>query len=63
MIGDGWDGEPSVRPGEYSGLGPTGPIRARRVAVVTGSRADFGLLRPVMEAVQNHPELELLVVA
>lgn len=36
---------------------------ALRVAVVTGSRADFGLLRPVMLAVRNHPSLELAVIA
>jgi UDP-hydrolysing UDP-N-acetyl-D-glucosamine 2-epimerase len=34
-----------------------------RVAVVTGSRADFGLLTPVMQAVDAHPDLELLVIA
>lgn len=39
------------------------PTRRRRVAVVTGSRADFGLLRPVMRAVRDHAELELLVIA
>ncbi|MBK7406499.1 MAG: UDP-N-acetylglucosamine 2-epimerase (hydrolyzing) [Phycisphaerales bacterium] len=60
MIGDGWDGEPSVRPGAYEGGGATAP---RRVAVVTGSRADFGLLRSVMAAVENHPRLDLMVIA
>lgn len=60
MIGDGWDGDPAVRPGAYEGGPGAGP---RRVAVVTGSRAEFGLLRPVMEAVQKHPGLELLVIA
>lgn len=34
-----------------------------RVMVVTGTRAEFGLLRPVMEAIEGHPGLELLVVA
>ncbi|MGE3512756.1 MAG: UDP-N-acetylglucosamine 2-epimerase [Vicinamibacterales bacterium] len=33
------------------------------VAVVTGSRAEFGLLRPVMKAIAARPELDLLVVA
>jgi UDP-hydrolysing UDP-N-acetyl-D-glucosamine 2-epimerase len=33
------------------------------VAVVTGSRADFGLLAPVMRAVATRPDLELLVIA
>jgi len=48
----------------------TGPIdmpisqqTRTRVAVVTGTRAEFGLLRPVMEAVARHPHLELLCVA
>ncbi|CAG0961752.1 GDP/UDP-N,N'-diacetylbacillosamine 2-epimerase (hydrolysing) [Phycisphaerales bacterium] len=34
-----------------------------RIAVVTGSRAEFGLLRPVMKAVEKHPHLELAVIA
>jgi UDP-hydrolysing UDP-N-acetyl-D-glucosamine 2-epimerase len=33
-----------------------------RVAVVTGSRAEFGLLDPVMHAIEAHPALELLVL-
>jgi UDP-hydrolysing UDP-N-acetyl-D-glucosamine 2-epimerase len=59
MIGDGWNDEPAVRP--VSGLEPREGLR--RVAVVTGSRAEFGLLRPVMRAVGTHPELELMVIA
>jgi UDP-hydrolysing UDP-N-acetyl-D-glucosamine 2-epimerase len=57
MIGDSWDGhgEPPSNPHE--------PRPPRRVAVVTGSRAEFGLLRPVMHAVQQHKDLELLVIA
>jgi GDP/UDP-N,N'-diacetylbacillosamine 2-epimerase (hydrolysing) len=35
----------------------------RKVCVVTGTRAEFGLLRWLMEEVRNHPELELQVVA
>ncbi|MFG0251912.1 MAG: UDP-N-acetylglucosamine 2-epimerase [Phycisphaerales bacterium JB038] len=35
----------------------------RRIAVVTGTRAEFGLLRPVMDAIAARPELELLVLA
>ena len=62
MIGDGWDGDPSVRPGEFE-TSPGGGRRVRRVAVVTGSRAEFGLLRPVMAAVQAHPGLDLDVIA
>jgi UDP-hydrolysing UDP-N-acetyl-D-glucosamine 2-epimerase len=58
MIGDGWDGDPAMRPG------PAVPIRAaRRIAVVTGTRAEFGLLRPVMHAVAKQPSLELAVIA
>ncbi len=60
MIGDGWDGDPSTRPQPD----PTpGDRPARRVAVVTGSRAEFGLLRPVMTAIAAHPGLELVVIA
>jgi UDP-hydrolysing UDP-N-acetyl-D-glucosamine 2-epimerase len=33
-----------------------------RVAAVTGSRADYGLLRPVMRAIAEHPQLELMVI-
>ncbi len=35
----------------------------RRVAIVTGSRADFGLLSPVIYAAQARPDLEPLVIA
>jgi UDP-hydrolysing UDP-N-acetyl-D-glucosamine 2-epimerase len=35
----------------------------RRIAIATGTRAEFGLLRPVLEAIDAHPELELLVYA
>lgn len=35
----------------------------KRVAVVTGTRAEFGLLVPVMRAIGAHPDLELLVIA
>ena len=34
----------------------------RTIAVVTGSRADYGLLRPVMRAILDHAELELRVI-
>lgn len=34
-----------------------------RVCVATGTRAEFGLLRPVMRAVQARPDLELSVIA
>ena len=35
----------------------------RTIAIVTGSRADFGLLRPVIAAVDAHPKLTARVVA
>src|SRR4051812_36658248 len=35
----------------------------RRIAIITGTRAEFGLLRPVMRAVQEQKDLELLVIA
>ena len=34
----------------------------RTIAVVTGSRADYGLLRPVMRAIRDHTDLELRVI-
>lgn len=37
--------------------------RKRKICVVTTSRADYGRLKPVMREIQNHPELELQVVA
>jgi UDP-hydrolysing UDP-N-acetyl-D-glucosamine 2-epimerase len=40
----------------------SGMQHKRRVAVVTGTRAEFGLLEPVMRAVRDHPALELSVV-
>ncbi len=57
MIGDGWDGDPSARPGTPE------PARRVRIAVVTGSRAEFGLLTPVMRAIAATPTLELIVFA
>lgn len=38
------------------------PTSKRRVMVVTGSRSEFGLLRPVMEAVRKNKRLALQVV-
>src|SRR5262245_14749155 len=35
----------------------------KRVAVITGTRAEFGLLKPVMRAIQERGDLELLVIA
>jgi UDP-hydrolysing UDP-N-acetyl-D-glucosamine 2-epimerase len=58
MIGDGWNGEtPPLRPSARPSNGP------RRVAVVTGSRAEFGLLKPVMLEVAARPDLTLMVIA
>ena len=34
----------------------------RKIAVVTGTRAEFGLLLPVMNAIDQHPGLELNVI-
>jgi UDP-N-acetylglucosamine 2-epimerase (non-hydrolysing)/GDP/UDP-N,N'-diacetylbacillosamine 2-epimerase (hydrolysing) len=31
----------------------------RRIAVVTGSRAEYGLIRSTLRAIDNHPDLEL----
>lgn len=59
MIGDGWDGDPSARPESDS----PGHSERRRIVVVTGSRAEFGLLRPVMRAIAAREDSELLVVA
>ena len=36
---------------------------SRRVLVVTGTRAEFGLLRSTMVAIRSHSELELIVLA
>ncbi|MEX2218480.1 MAG: UDP-N-acetylglucosamine 2-epimerase [Phycisphaerales bacterium] len=58
MIGPNWTDSPSPRPSP-----DPQPARRLRVAVITGSRAEFGLLRPVMRAIQHRPELELLVIA
>ncbi len=37
-------------------------MSVRKICVLTGTRAEFGLLRPVMEAIQAHPDLELQVL-
>jgi len=38
-------------------------VSRRRCVVVTGSRAEYGLLRPIMAAINAHASLELQVVA
>lgn len=58
MIGDGWNEDPSVRPQM-----PRDTADRLRILIVTGSRAEFGLLRPVMHAVAAESKLELYVVA
>ncbi|MFH1400612.1 MAG: UDP-N-acetylglucosamine 2-epimerase [Nanoarchaeota archaeon] len=35
---------------------------SKHICVVTGSRADYGILRPVMHAIKAHPKLKLSVV-
>ena len=36
---------------------------SRKICVVTGTRAEFGLLRWLMQEIQTDPELELQVIA
>jgi UDP-hydrolysing UDP-N-acetyl-D-glucosamine 2-epimerase len=62
MIGDGWDDVPAVRPQQDTDDLDI-PAGTRRVAVVTGTRAEFGLLRPVMHAIAKRRELSLMVIA
>jgi UDP-hydrolysing UDP-N-acetyl-D-glucosamine 2-epimerase len=38
---------------------PTVPHRRRRICFVTGTRAEFGLMRTTLRAIQAHPSLEL----
>ncbi len=35
----------------------------RRICVITGTRAEYGLLRTVMRAIHRHPRLELRIIA
>lgn len=59
---------PNDRPGRERGeVGMYGehepaPPGVRRIAVVTGTRAEFGLLRPVMHAILATPSLQLATV-
>jgi len=34
----------------------------RKICVLTGSRAEYGLLKPIMLAIKNHPKLELSTI-
>jgi GDP/UDP-N,N'-diacetylbacillosamine 2-epimerase (hydrolysing) len=36
--------------------------RRRNICFITGTRAEFGLMRPVLEAVESHPRLRLQLV-
>ena len=62
MIGDGWDDDPAIRPGERPGR-ESDAHAPKLIAGVTGSRAEFGLLRPVFRAIQDREDLELAVIA
>ena len=35
---------------------------SRKIAVVTGSRAEYGLLRPLMEEIRRHDDLTLILM-
>lgn len=35
--------------------------KIKKIMVVTGTRAEYGLLKPVMKAIKNNPQLELLL--
>jgi len=35
----------------------------RKIAVVTGTRAEYGILRPVLKAIEQHPKLQLVLIA
>jgi len=59
MIGEGWTDKGESRDRESR----ADPEHPRRIAVVTGTRAEFGLLTPVMEAVRERADCELLVIA
>lgn len=54
--------EDQLHDNDLLGPSPKTPGKAR-VAVVTGTRAEFGLLRPVMTAIAAQPRLELAVIA
>lgn len=36
---------------------------SRKITVITGTRAEYGLLYPVMQAIQKHPKLDLSIIA
>ncbi|MEM9166514.1 MAG: UDP-N-acetylglucosamine 2-epimerase [Planctomycetota bacterium] len=57
MIGSEWSGPKRDTPAR------AGDHTRRRIAVVTGTRAEFGLLVPIMRAIESRDDLELLVIA
>jgi len=38
-------------------------VRKRKIAVITGTRAEYGILSPVMRAIDAAPQLELQIIA
>ncbi|MEM0358658.1 MAG: UDP-N-acetylglucosamine 2-epimerase [Candidatus Hadarchaeales archaeon] len=34
----------------------------RKIAVLTGTRAEYGILRPLLRAIENHPNLDLALI-
>ncbi len=38
-------------------------MKKRRITVVTGTRAEYGLLKPVIQAIQKHSDLKLQIIA
>jgi UDP-hydrolysing UDP-N-acetyl-D-glucosamine 2-epimerase len=51
---------PNLHQFGYARCGPEGT--RRRVCYVTGTRAEFGLMKPVLRAIRAHPKLELQLV-
>lgn len=39
------------------------PLKRKKIAYITGTRADFGLMTPVLDAIQNNQELSLSLYA
>jgi UDP-N-acetylglucosamine 2-epimerase (non-hydrolysing)/GDP/UDP-N,N'-diacetylbacillosamine 2-epimerase (hydrolysing) len=37
-------------------------MKMRKVAVVTGTRAEYGILKPVLRAIKSHPRLNLILI-
>ena len=45
------------------GTGEMKNMGKKKICVVTGTRAEYGLLKPVMEAIEQNPKLKLSVIA